>query len=87
MYGGMIVSEKNEKTTPERIEELKPCPFCGSKAHLNQDLHFGFFVQCWKCAAYIFPNMRREYESCAERQDAVVAAWNRRTASIFENFI
>lgn len=54
--------------------ELKPCPFCGSKA---KSVPFRHRVQCTLCSAIMVGNSK-------VGQERIVAAWNQR-AEIVEH--
>ncbi|WP_367882762.1 Lar family restriction alleviation protein [Cloacibacillus porcorum] len=51
------------------MPELKPCPFCGSKAKLYQAYDGSYCVQCTKCANRTL---------CRKTKETVIASWNRR---------
>lgn len=53
--------------------ELKPCPFCGSRATVSYNTYFGFIPWCTMPLCIL-------NELCAghETEEAAVAAWNRR---------
>lgn len=59
-------------------EELKPCPFCGSKAEFDP-LSLGVSVYCPNEECPTTP----ETGYC-DTQEAAVAAWNRRSESIIQ---
>lgn len=52
-------------------QAVKPCPFCGGDATLNERLRDGYrFAECESCA----------FGLCAERTEAeAITAWNTRT--------
>lgn len=55
--------------------ELKPCPFCGSRATITKSIHPGFpdgiyTLECRKCPVSIDWNYKRK--------SSVIKAWNRR---------
>ena len=56
------------------MSELKPCPFCGGKAHIQGhtciDRATYFTVDCYSCGVHMIKHQKSE-------QDAK-AAWNRR---------
>ena len=59
---------------PTKSDELKPCPFCGSEAKLDENANglgypLFYLVYCPNCAAVC-----RMYEE----KDAAIRAWNRR---------
>lgn len=61
-----------------RMNELKPCPFCGGKARLF--VNDGVRVICSKCyvgTMILTDNMERESNAI----EAVVEAWNRRVSN------
>lgn len=51
------------------MKELKPCPFCGGKATVNQFLDSLFWVRCTECGS-------ENQASNTEKQ--AIDAWNRR---------
>ena len=51
------------------MEELKRCPFCGSKANSNFHERLGHLIRCQECG-----NMTCWHNSELE----AIAAWNRR---------
>ena len=59
------------------MEELKPCPFCGGKAAIQQDWSPFFtattYVGCLDCAA--------SATYCEKREDAI-EAWNGRAETL-----
>ena len=50
--------------------ELKPCPFCGGKAHIYQNYNGYYVAQCDKCG---IGTLLCSDEKTAKRR------WNRRT--------
>ncbi len=56
------------------MPELRPCPFCGGKAHLCKDQPGGrlWHVSCGRCYVMTVNH---------GRQDAAVVAWNRRVSN------
>ena len=61
----------------ERMNELKPCPFCGGKALLSHD-HAGIgasYIRCEKCGLESI-RFIRSFEIA--RDDRAVEYWNRR---------
>ncbi len=61
------------------MAELKPCPFCGGKAHTyTYNLHDkGMVRKMWlcKCASCWLNYPVRE---CCEQESEAIEAWNRR---------
>ena len=55
--------------------ELKPCPFCGGKAKMQQGLTWLIGCDTRGCIGYRPYSLDRDYETAEE----AVAAWNRRT--------
>lgn len=53
------------------MSELKPCPFCGSKAKVWQDMYGFYLVQCTRASCSITTLHKPNREK-------VVEAWNRR---------
>ncbi len=51
------------------LNELKPCPFCGSEAELYEDYTGFWVVQCKKCGMGTL---------CRKQQRSVIKEWNRR---------
>lgn len=68
-------------------EELKPCPFCGSGAHVSGGRVFGsggFYVACdaVDCFAAVGEAYHHdEPQHCFHNEDVAIAAWNRRSSS------
>ena len=56
--------------------ELKPCPFCGGKAHLDHEgIPLRSFVSCIECHASTARIASAAYH-CSD--DLVIEAWNKR---------
>lgn len=55
--------------------KLKPCPFCGGKAVLQEDNNQGCMVECTKCLA----GTRIIYNLGEDARPLVAEAWNNRT--------
>lgn len=51
-------------------KSLKPCPFCGGKAELEEDMGYPYVVSCKKCGARV--------TSLENDKKGSVDAWNRR---------
>lgn len=49
--------------------ELKPCPFCGGVAFLQEGMMEDYRVECFYCFAHTF------YE---DSEEEAIEAWNRR---------
>ncbi len=56
------------------IEELKPCPFCGSKSVMLEKGSNGYQVCCWYCGARGKYVVARSIFS----KERAIDAWNRR---------
>ena len=65
------------------IEKLKPCPFCGGEAVVENDFSdYSFIVHCLNCYARTGTFMMGMYgipDDEIEAQKVAVDAWNRRT--------
>lgn len=59
------------------IEELKPCPFCGSAPRLvdGRDVNIGYFVKCEPCALCLPASVCRD-------PAAAIAQWNTRHLAV-----
>ena len=55
------------------MDKLKPCPFCGGKAHIMK-MGYPHFVYCKDCGAKIHGGVIGEEEG----EKASVEAWNKR---------
>ena len=58
------------------MEQLKPCPFCGSKARVNI---FGneYQISCDNCCCDVLPNTWLYFT-----EEEVIEAWNTRRGEI-----
>lgn len=61
---------------PDR-EKLKPCPFCGGKAHIMK-MGYPHWIFCEECGAKIHGGVVGE----AEGEKASAEAWNKRQPQI-----
>ena len=55
---------------PKETSELKPCPFCGGKAHV-MDMGFPHWIYCEDCGAKVHGRVIGD-------EEASIKAWNRR---------
>jgi len=55
-------------------EKLKPCPFCGGKAHIMK-MGYPHWIYCEKCGAKVHGGVVGEEEG----EKASIEAWNRRS--------
>ena len=55
------------------LSKLKPCPFCGGKAKLYQDITGQYVIQCNVCAA----TMPSCYPNNIRWKAEAIKAWNR----------
>lgn len=64
--------------------ELKPCPFCGSKnVELRAGVMFNGAVHCNECSAdVVFDAVRMIAEGDYDWKTAVTDGWNRRTGNV-----
>lgn len=58
----------------EKIEELLPCPFCGSKANLG-DSREGFWVNCLKGGCIVLPS---DDDIFFTSKETAIEHWNTR---------
>jgi len=62
------------------VKELKPCPFCGGKAHFDIDDHGWQWIECGKC--HVATNQRTSaMEDC---KPLLAEAWNARSIVGFD---
>ena len=54
------------------MDELKGCPFCGSKPKMWQDMFERWSIACTECHASTHPS------GCGRQRHQVILAWNRR---------
>lgn len=59
------------------MEELKPCPFCGGNAEINQNGRNGYTIECTKC--HISKTQRVLRMSMEWLKLVMVENWNKRT--------
>ena len=56
------------------MEKLKPCPFCGGKAHIMK-MGYPHWIYCEDCGAKVHGRVVGEVDG----KKASIEAWNRRT--------
>ena len=61
-------------------DKLKPCPFCGGNAHIEDisepdDMDAIWMIVCKKCGGSASFGM----DGCDATKDEAIAAWNRRS--------
>lgn len=59
-------------------DRLKPCPFCGGEAEIDQAEDGGYFVQCLTSVCRASSQMR--YAHGDDPRPLLLEAWNRRPA-------
>lgn len=68
------MSKDEDKSRQAANEQLRPCPFCGGKAHVNDHIYFEvpptYGIVCGECGSM----SRQFYDTMGE----AVAAWNTR---------
>lgn len=57
--------------------KLKPCPFCGGKAHIMK-MGYPHWIYCEKCGAKVHGGVVGEKEG----EEASIKAWNRRDGCV-----
>lgn len=61
-------------TAENKTVELKPCPFCGSPAHVEQSCNGGrrllYWVECEECYS--------RSQSYFDHPDGAIESWNKR---------
>ena len=67
MFDPLIRREAKKAKESINTEELKPCPFCGAEARINND---DCCVECTGCTAMTY---------CQDTVQPAVEQWNRRT--------
>ncbi|MES2819789.1 MAG: Lar family restriction alleviation protein [Pseudomonadota bacterium] len=62
--------------------QLKPCPFCGSSAHLTGEEGLGFFIECDECFCSVGQAYDRSGmpEHVFQTAGEALAAWNQRSS-------
>lgn len=77
------------------MNELKPCPFCGSKANLimkQKSKDFLLYVECSKCRARtngyypIVSDEKKAFDSLMDVKQIVINKWNNRVSEDYEGF-
>ncbi len=58
-------------------DELKPCPFCGSKPVVSIRFDFGS-VKCINESCWVRPHVRRKDDATKIGATIAIEAWNRR---------
>lgn len=77
-----------KKHKPFKLEDLKPCPFCGGDAYYSDDFSKPYFfhkdmiyrhvVTCMTCGATI-ERFTNGHKTMREAYDMMAGLWNRRT--------
>ena len=63
------------------MTELKPCPFCGSKARIRKFKNYTYAVVCSKCGAKgTTVGLAKWNDSVFIPQGKAIEAWNRRVS-------
>ena len=60
------------------MAELKPCPFCGGKALLEEFTVRKGFESCIVCSGCLVTMLTITYDTEEEAREAVIEDWNRR---------
>jgi Lar family restriction alleviation protein len=63
----------------EPMAELKPCPFCGGKALLEEFIVRKGFEACIVCADCLVSMPTTTYDTEKEARERAIEAWNKRT--------
>lgn len=80
----MIIKIFGRKKEGKRMEELKPCPFCGGEAYFRTPMKekgtafCSVSVECKRCGASPFETMVYEGEDDANKKLTAAKHWNRR---------
>lgn len=58
-------------------EQLKPCPFCGGEARLDEGVFFNVGCGNYECSMYSINKVR-----AIRNRDEAIKAWNTRTPEV-----
>lgn len=66
------------------MDKLKPCPFCGGEAYYRKPEHLKgtafdiMRIECRKCGATPYAVETYEFDTEADKKEAIARFWNRR---------
>lgn len=66
------------------MDKLKPCPFCGGEAYYRKPEHLKgtafdiMRIECKKCGAAPYAVEVYEFDTEADKKEAIARFWNRR---------
>ena len=55
-------------------DKLKPCPFCGGNAHIEDIMNATWMIVCNECGGSVSFGL----DGCDATKDEAITAWNRR---------